>query len=143
MQSVSVFDLQCGKYVNVQMGLLAYIADRPERHAILNQADGGLFGKRTLWCANIDRKNLPYCDNCFSKELKALITDRFSKRPMSPCGWCCQWDMNSLSNANAKVKTAEIKITERYQTSANISPRSGIWLRWVYLGIGLCQDYSR
>ena len=47
MLGVSVFDVQTGKYINVQMGLLAYIADRPERHAILNQADGGLFGKRT------------------------------------------------------------------------------------------------
>ena len=109
MRGVSMFDLQSGKRVNVQMGLLAYIADRPERHAILNQADGGIFGKRTLWCANIDHKRLPYCDICFSKELKALLNDQFSESPLTPCGRCCQWDMNSSSNANAKVKTAEIK----------------------------------
>ena len=124
MRGVSMFDVQSGKYINVQMGLLAYIADRPERHAILNQADGGLFGKRTLWCANIDHKHLPYCDNCFSKELKALMNDRFSQSPLSMCGRCCQWDMKSSSNANAKVKNAEIITTEKYPTSADLSPGS-------------------
>ena len=53
-KGVCIFDVKSGKHVNVQMGMLAYIADRPERHAILNQTDGGLFGKRTLWCAYID-----------------------------------------------------------------------------------------
>ena len=124
MCGVPLFHLQSGKYINVQMGLLAYVADRPERHAILNQADGGLFGKRTLWCANIDHKNLPYCDNCFSKEMKALLTDQFSESPLSSCGRCCQWDMKSSSNANAKIKTAEFKITQLYPTSADNSPSS-------------------
>ena len=32
--------------------------------------------------------------------------------------------MNSSSNANAKVKTAEIKITEKYPTTADVSPGS-------------------
>ena len=44
--------------------ILAYIADRPERHAnaILCQLEGGHFGKWTLWSANIDDKHLPYCN---------------------------------------------------------------------------------
>ena len=59
LKGVSVFDLRSGNFINVQMGLLAYIADRPERHPILNQTDGGLFGKRTLWCGYIDHNYLP------------------------------------------------------------------------------------
>ena len=42
-KGVSLFDRIQGKYVKVQMGLLAYIADRPERHAIIHQAQGGIF----------------------------------------------------------------------------------------------------
>ncbi len=124
MKGVRLFDLQSGKYVNVQMGLLAYIADRPEQYAILNQTDGGLFGKRTLWCAHIDYKHLPYCDNCFSKELEALMNDLFSKSPLTSCGRCCQWDMKSSSVSNTKVKNAELKMTEKYPTSTNFSATS-------------------
>ena len=124
MKGVSLFDLKSGNYVNVQMGLLAYIADRPERHAILNQTDGGLFGKRTLWCAHIDHKHLPYCDICFSKELDALMNDRFSECPLTSCGRCCQWDMKSSSVSNKKVKNAEFKMTEKYPTLANLSATS-------------------
>ena len=124
MNGVSLFDLKSGNYVNVQMGLLAYIADRPERHAILNQTDGGLFGKRTLWCAHIDHKHLPYCDICFSKELDALMNDRFSECPLTSCGRCCQWDMKSSSVSNKKVKNAEFKMTEKYPTLANLSATS-------------------
>ena len=124
LKGVSVFDLKSGKFVNVQMGLLAYIADRPERHAILNQTDGGLFGKRTLWCGYIDNKHLPYCDNCFSKELDSLLNDRFSNSALTPCGRCCQWDMKSSSVSNKKVKHAEFKRTEKYPTSADMSTTS-------------------
>ena len=112
------------KKVNVQMGLLAYIADRPERHAILNQTDGGTFGKRTLWCANIDHNHLPYCDTCFGKELDSLMDDRFSECPLTSCGRCCQWDMKSASASNNKVKTSEFPMTSKYPTMANSSSTS-------------------
>ena len=123
-KGVRLFDLKSGKYVNVQMGLLAYIADRPEKHSILNQTDGGLFGKRTLWCAHIDHNHLPYCDNCFSRELDSLLNDRFSNCPLTPCGRCCQWDMKSSSESNKKVNNAEFKQTEKYPTSADVSTTS-------------------
>ena len=58
-QGISVFCPREGRFVRIQMALLAYIADRPERHAILNQAQAGIFGKRMLWSAVVDHKNLP------------------------------------------------------------------------------------
>ena len=57
-KGVSLFDPIQGKGVKVQMGLLAYISDRPERHAIIHQAQMSTFGKRTLWSAFVDKKNL-------------------------------------------------------------------------------------
>ena len=113
---IEVFCPKEGKFVRIQMGLLAYIADRPERHAIINQADGGIFGKRTLWSAVIDFKNLPFCNTCFNKEIKSVLEDRYSKSSLPQCGTCCQWNMSSLSPANKKVKPSELLITEKYPT---------------------------
>ena len=58
-----------GKFIRIQMGLLAYITDRPERHAILNQTQGSTLEKRALWSEYIDCKHLPFCDRCFNKEM--------------------------------------------------------------------------
>jgi hypothetical protein len=114
MHGVSLFDTKSGRYTRVQMGLLAYIADRPERHAILNQAERGIFGKRTLWSAFIDHDHLPYCQSCFTREVTALLADMHSPSVLSNCGRCCQWDMNSSSPANKKVKPQEVTLTEHY-----------------------------
>ena len=114
MHGVSLFSPKDGKYTDVQMGLLAYIADRPERHAIINQAERGIFGKRTIWSAVIDHKYLPYCEGCFLKEVSALLSDIHSPGDLSSCGRCCQWDMNSVSPANKKVKPDEITLTANY-----------------------------
>ena len=101
------------------MGLLAYIADRPERHAILNQAQGGTFGKRTLWSDFIDNKHLPFCDRCFKLEIKSLLDDCYSPFHLPRCGRCCQWNMVSSSQANKKVKASEIKLTQDYPTTVH------------------------
>ena len=114
---VEVFCGVDGEFKRVQMGLLAYIADRPERHAILCQAQGGIFGKRTLWSAIIDNKNLPYCDRCFMREVESLLSDCYSPFHLPPCGRCCQWNMLSSSPANKKMKASEIKLTETYPTT--------------------------
>ena len=45
---VEVFCGVNGEFKRVQMGLLAYVADKLVRHAILCQAQGGIFGKQTL-----------------------------------------------------------------------------------------------
>ena len=47
-KGIYVFCAREGRFVRIQMALLAYIADRPERHTIFNQAQAGIFGKRTL-----------------------------------------------------------------------------------------------
>ena len=119
MNGVKMFNPETGKYVNVRMGLLAYIADRPERHAILNQAEAGHFGKRTLWCSYIDHRYLPYCNVCFQRELESLMADIHSPSRLTPCGRCCQWDMNSNSISNKKVRAPEITPVDKYPTSCD------------------------
>ena len=101
------------------MGLLAYIADRPERHAIIHQAQGGVFGKRILWSAFIDKNNLPYCNKCFGEEVSTLLRDPHSESPLLMCGHCCQWDITSRSPSNRKVRPSEIKLTQKDPTRAD------------------------
>ena len=87
-----------GKLVRIQMGLLAYIADRPEMHTILNQTQGGICGTRTLWSEIIDCKHLPFCDRCFNKVINILLNNgdhEDSLFRLPSCGHCCQWDMLS------------------------------------------------
>ena len=98
------------------MGLLTYIADRLERHAILCQLEGGHFGKRTLWSAVIDNKNLPYCDNCFGLEVQNLLHHCYASLELHVCQRCCQWDMLLSSHANAKVKAGDFLTTQNCAT---------------------------
>ena len=91
-KGVSLFESIQSKYVKVQMVLLAYIADRPERHAVAKKAQTDIFGTRTLCSAFIDNKNLPYCDRCFAKKVSALLGGQHSDSPLLICGRCCQWD---------------------------------------------------
>lgn len=115
-EGVDVFCTVNGVHRRVQMGLLAYIADRPERHTILCQLDGGHFGKRTLWSAVIDNKNLPYCDKCFQLEVKSLLCDCYADSDRHVCGCCCQWDLTSPSSANTKVNVADVRTTANCPT---------------------------
>ena len=118
-EGVDVFCTTDGVYKRVQMDLLAYIADRPERHALLCQLEGGLFGKRTLWTATIDNRHLPYCDKCYLSEVKSLLRDCYAHSELMLCGRCCQWDMTSPSSANTKVKAPEVSTTEHFPTVAD------------------------
>ena len=114
-EGVDVFCTTDGVYKRVRMGLFAYIADRPERHVILCQLEGGHFGKRTMWAATIDGRHLPYCDKCFSLEVKSLLRDCYVHLELKLCGRCCQCDMTSPSSANTKVKAPEVSTTEHFR----------------------------
>jgi len=85
-RGISVFCPREGRFVRIQMALLAYLADRPERHTILNQAQTGIVRKRTLWSAVVDHKNLPFCKGCFKKEIKSLLDDRYIPSCLTRCG---------------------------------------------------------
>ena len=87
---LDLFCPQKGKYVRVQMFLLAYIADRPEKHSITNQMFGGIFGRRSLWASGIDHKHLPYCKACFNEIMRQLLSDKFAQANLKRCGRCCQ-----------------------------------------------------
>jgi hypothetical protein len=126
-KGVILFDPFHIKYIKVQMGLITYITNRPERHVIVHQSQAGVFSKRTLWSACIDKNNLPYFDKCFAKEVFLLLGDRHSDSPLLRCGRCCQWDMESSlpSNKNSRplkfelhknIKQVQMKITTSTQS---------------------------
>ena len=82
-----------GKLVRIQMGLLACIADRPEKHVVLNETQGGMFGKHSLWFAFIGCKHLPLCCRSFDKEIKHLLDNRDHEDSLfclPSCRYCCK-----------------------------------------------------
>jgi len=76
---MSGINVYCGvdvKIKHVQLGVIAYITDRPERSSVLQTCHLGTHGKRSLWSAVIDHKHLPYCNRCFNREITNILLDR-------------------------------------------------------------------
>ena len=57
MQGFDVFFGEDNEVKTLSLGIIAYLADRPERSSILQTAHLGLYGKRSLWTGYIDTKN--------------------------------------------------------------------------------------
>ena len=74
---------------------------------LLNTLHLGNYGKRSLWAAYIDHKNLPFCGRCYGIEIHSLLHEANDKQKLQKCGNCCQWNMESDSRANNKVETSE------------------------------------
>ena len=75
MKGVDVF---CGinnVMKRVQMGLIAYVADRPERSALMKTSHLGNYGKRSLWSSFVDENHLPFCKRCFNQEIDSILND--------------------------------------------------------------------
>jgi len=89
------------RMVNTCFDMLAYISDRPERSSILKTLHLGNTGKRSLYSAGIDPKNMPLCKNCFNALLQKVI--RKDSTPLQPCAVCMQWDFQSTSQAAKKI----------------------------------------
>ena len=116
MSGINVYCGMTCKFKRIQMGVLAYIADRPERSALLHTLHLGTYGKRSLWCANIDQVKLPYCQSCFDQEVNCLLERQNGPLDLSKCGRCCQWDMESSSPALRKKPSPE-----NYPTTCDVA----------------------
>jgi hypothetical protein len=62
------------------MGLLAYIADRPERAAVRGTRQEGHFGRVTDWAVGISSKYFPACKNCYIVIVKDVLGKKSSQR---------------------------------------------------------------
>ena len=96
-------------YKRVKMGLIAYLADRPERASLFKTMLLGTYGLRSGWAAEIDLKHLPDCRQCFAKRIKNVLLEKYNIRdPRRTCNKCCAWNMESTSSANAKMTAPEL-----------------------------------
>ena len=94
-KGIEVFS--AGKCIRVQMGLLAYIADRPERHAILNQTQGaylenGLFGLHSLIAStylSVINALTRRSQICLIKGIMGTVGFNFPAVDTAASGTCC------------------------------------------------------
>ena len=99
-------DYYCGlthKYIHLKAGVVAVLADRPEKCFMLKTSLLGTYGQVASWAAEINPDVFPDCKRCFARRQQALLTDRHCRSNLAPCNNCCQWDLNSHSNARKKV----------------------------------------
>ena len=96
-----------GKDVNTSFGVGLYIADTPERNAILHRLHLGLFGKRCCYAGKIDPVGLPSCDLCF-KDRVCRVSGVQAEQCLCQ-GSCCDWDQLKECAANKFDKTEGTK----------------------------------
>ena len=87
------------KIIYVKIGVVAELADRPEKVFTLKTSLLGVYGRIASWATNIDPDVLPDCNDCFLKRLELVLQDRYSQSCIPTCNHCCQWDLNSVSEA--------------------------------------------
>ena len=91
------------KVIHVRIGVVAALADRPEKAYTLKTALLGLYGRMASWATDIVPDLFADCKNCFSKRLHLLLNDPYSKTNLPTCKDCCQWELNSESKSRKKV----------------------------------------
>ena len=77
MKGEDVWCGQTGTFKLIQMGILVYICNQPERSQILNTLHLGNFGKRSLWLAVVQcgyETRLPHCTDALILQYKDTST---------------------------------------------------------------------
>lgn len=86
------------------LGLLAYVADRPEKSAVRGTRQEGHFGKVTDWAVSISTKYFPACKQCYICIVKeSLGMVKLSRN--SQCNKCCCWKLDENHNPEFYHKT--------------------------------------
>ena len=91
------------KVIHVRIGVVAALADRPEKAYTLKTSLLGIYGKIASWASDIVPDLLADCKGCFTKRLRLLLNDPFSKTDIPTCNKCCQWNLESESSSSKKV----------------------------------------
>ena len=91
------------RMVNTCFGLAVYIADTPERNAILHRMNLGNYGLRSGVAGRVDPRNLPSCEICFKRTVESVLSGRAVPNQTRSC--CGNWDQFSNSTANRHDKT--------------------------------------
>jgi hypothetical protein len=75
------------------LGLLCYVADRPERNAVRHTRTEGTYGKFTDWAAAISTKNFAACAKCFLCMVKMVLGNE-ELSPHNGCSRCLGWTLD-------------------------------------------------
>ena len=95
------------KFITAKVGVVATLAERPEKAFLSKISLLGVFGKITSWAADIRPDVLADCHKCFDVRINALISDSEAEFPGPTCKSCCQWDLNSSSNSITSIHPPE------------------------------------
>lgn len=101
-------------FVNTSIGIVAYLADKPENCGIKHTLYGGLYGMRSGYAGKTDPKNLPSCNLCFWSmvDMALYMADPFSYNVppvIRLCNRCCKFDHFTNSTAKNFDKTEGTK----------------------------------
>ena len=114
----------CGRrrrVIHVKLGVVANLADHPEKASTVKTALLGTYGKTASWAMDVNPRVLPDCDICYAKRLDSVIADGLQSPCMDGCGMCCQWNLQSNSSALKKIKPPE-HYPRRTEDEAPIAP---------------------
>ena len=87
----------------MKIGVVANLADRPEKASTVKTKLLGKYGKTASWAMDVDPRVLPDCDNCYAIRLDSVISEGLNSPCMDGCGMCCQWNLQSNSSALKKL----------------------------------------
>ena len=85
--------------ITAKIGVVASLADSPEKAVLLKISLLGVFGKIASWTADTRPDILADCHKCFVVRVNTLINDDTAESPGATCKNCCQWDLNSSSKS--------------------------------------------
>ena len=100
------------KIIHVRLGVVAALADRPEKAFTLKTALLGDYGRMASWATDIMPDVLADCNDCFVKRLGKLLMDPYSPTDIPNCNKCCQWDLRSQSSSRKKVSVPKLYPTQ-------------------------------
>ena len=66
------------QFLRVKIGVVAVLADQPEKVLMLKTSLLGIYGQIASWAANVEPNILANCKKCFSRRVKAVLQDRHS-----------------------------------------------------------------
>jgi len=93
--------------LHAKIGVVAVLADRPEKAFVLKTSLLGIHGRMASWAADIDPDILSDCKECFKRRLSLIFNDRHSCSNLSVCHDCCQWDLDSTSASVKRIAPPE------------------------------------
>ena len=103
MKGANYYCASMKEVIHVRIGVVAALADRPEKAYTLKTSLLGQYGKIASWASDIVPDTLADCKRCFAERLRLLLLDPFSRTVICTCSKCCQWNLESDSNSRKKV----------------------------------------